>query len=182
MTADHLRRIKAGDLSAFEEIFRELHAPLCDVVAGYVRSQDVAEEIVQDVFLAVWLKRATLATPSLRGYLFQAVRNRALQHLRHQAVVTRSAQLLHARPDVAGIAGALPLPDDTLCASESRQRVRRAMDLLPPRARQALVLRVDHELSDAEIAESMGISRKGVEKLVAIAKRHLRATLEVGIL
>lgn len=70
----------AIDVSAFEELFRELHAPLCEVVDSFVRSQAIAEEIVQDLFFTVWVKRTTLEPESMRGYLFRA-RNRALHHL-----------------------------------------------------------------------------------------------------
>ncbi len=57
MTPDLVQRIRSGDVSAFEELFRQLHAPLCEVVDSYVRSQDIAEEIVQELFFVVWVKR-----------------------------------------------------------------------------------------------------------------------------
>ena len=72
----------ADDLTAFEALFRQYHAPLCEVVDCYVRSQAIAEEIVQDLFFAVWVRRATLEATSLQGYLFRAARNRALHHVR----------------------------------------------------------------------------------------------------
>jgi RNA polymerase sigma-70 factor (family 1) len=175
VTADQARRIRAGDVSAFEELFRELHAPLCEVVDCYVRSQAVAEEIVQDLFFTVWIKRATLEAESMRGYLFRAARNRALHQVRHDSVVRRFGRLVDARPEVAGVAeaDATTDPED----DERLQRLRRAIDLLPPRARLALVLRLDHGMKDLQISEAMGISVKGVEKLVATAKRALREIL-----
>ena len=175
MTADLARRIRAGDITAFEELFRELHAPLCEVVDCYVRSQAVAEEIVQDLFFAVWIKRDTLEAESMRGYLFRAARNRALHQVRHDSVVRRFGRLVDARPEVAGVATADTLSDPE--DEERHQRLRRAIDLLPPRARLALVLRLDHGMRDLQIAEAMGISAKGVEKLVATAKRLLREML-----
>jgi RNA polymerase sigma factor (sigma-70 family) len=181
VTTDLARRIRAGDVSAFEELFRELHAPLCEVVDCYVRSQAIAEEIVQDLFFTVWIKRATLQAESMRGYLFRAARNRALHQVRHDSVVRRFGRLVEARPEVAGVAAA-GAPAD----AEEEERVRRlrgAMDLLPPRARLALVLRLDHGMKDQQVAEAMGISVKGVEKLVATAKRSLYTMLaDVAVL
>ncbi|MDQ2664997.1 MAG: sigma-70 family RNA polymerase sigma factor [Gemmatimonadota bacterium] len=174
MTADQARRIRAGDVSAFEELFRELHAPLCEVVDSFVRSQAVAEEIVQDLFFTVWVKRARLEAESMRSYLFRAARNRALHQVRHDSVVRRIGRLADARPEVAGVAMVADESDAAQQPDENLQRLRAAIDLLPPRTRLALVLRIDHGMNDQRIAEAMGISLKGVEKLIASAKRALR--------
>ena len=56
--------------------------------------------------------------------------------------------------------------------------IRGAIDRLPPRARLALVLQRDHEMTQAEIAEAMDISLKGVEKLLATARQKLRPLLD----
>lgn len=165
------------DLAAFETLFRELHAPLCEVVDSYVRSQAVAEEIVQDVFFVVWMKRTRLRDDALRAYLFTAARNRALHHLRHRSIVRRWSLWIDSRPDVAGVAAG-PDRTDVLVEREERHTgLRSAIDRLPPRARLALVLQLDHEMSQAEIAVAMGISVKGVEKLLATAKAKLRGLL-----
>lgn len=77
------RRVRDGDIGAFETLFRTLHAPLCEVVDGYVRSQAVAEEIVQELFFVIWMDRERLPDArSIRAYLFGAARNRAVHHLR----------------------------------------------------------------------------------------------------
>jgi RNA polymerase sigma-70 factor, ECF subfamily len=165
------------DLAAFEKLFRELHAPLCEVVDTYVRSQAVAEEIVQDVFFIVWMRREKLPSAGLRAYLFTAARNRALIHLRHRSVVRRWSLWVDSRPDVAGVAPAAPSADVALGDQERRSALRAAIDRLPPRARLALVLQQDHHMSLKEIASAMGISVKGVEKLLSTAKTRLRELL-----
>src|SRR6476646_5817812 len=66
-------RVRRGDLAAFEELFRAMYAPLCEVADSYVRSQAIAEEIVQDLFFAIWMKRDRLPNvDSLQAYLFTA--------------------------------------------------------------------------------------------------------------
>jgi len=165
------------DLASFEKLFRELHAPLCEVVDSYVRSQAVAEEIVQDVFFMVWMRRETLPSSGLRAYLFTAARNRALIHLRHRSVVRRWSLWIESRPDVAGVAAAAASADVALADQERRAALRAAIDRLPPRSRLALVLQQDHHMSLTEIATAMGISVKGVEKLLSLAKARLRELL-----
>jgi RNA polymerase sigma-70 factor (ECF subfamily) len=167
------------DIAAYEKLFRELHAPLCEVVDSYVRSQAVAEEIVQDVFFVVWMRRERLAGVALRPYLFTAARNRALHHLRHRSIVARWSMWVESRPDVAGVGGGPRGADLDIEDRERRAALRSAIDRLPPRARLALVLQWDHEMAQTEIAAAMGISVKGVEKLLATAKRKLRESLSV---
>jgi RNA polymerase sigma-19 factor, ECF subfamily len=153
------------------------------VVDTYVHSQAVAEEIVQDLFFVLWMKRESLhVRDSLRGYLFSAARNRALHHVRHQSIVRRLALLVRSADDAATIGLGRPpaTPVESLEMRESRRTLRQAIDGLPPRSRCALVLRLDHEMSHKEIALAMGISIKGVEKLIAVAMRGLRARLDQG--
>jgi RNA polymerase sigma-70 factor, ECF subfamily len=172
------RRIRDGDIDAFEQLFRAMHAPLCEVVDGYVRSQAIAEEIVQDLFLALWVSRDRFPAPSsMRAYLFASARNRSLHHLRHRAVARRwseRARLEPTRP--ASNEGHRP-PDRALEVDETARALRRAVDQLPPRSRVAFVLQWEHEMSHADIAIAMGISIKGVEKLLATAKTKLRVSL-----
>jgi RNA polymerase sigma-70 factor (ECF subfamily) len=170
------RRIRDGDIAAFETLFRALHAPLCEVVDGYVRSQAVAEEIVQELFFVLWVDRARFPEArSTRGYLFAAARNRAVHHLRHQAVVRRWAEETRAESGYL----VSRAPDRTLEANETEAAVRRAIDALPARTRVAFVLQWEYEMSHADIATAMGISVKGVEKLISTAKTKLKASLDV---
>ena len=180
---DHLStlasRIRLGDIAAFEQLFRECHAPLCEVVDSYVRSQGIAEEIVQDLFFVLWMKRESwVVTESVLGYLSAAARNRALHHLRHQATARRwSERVSEDDPAGAAMSRRLPQPDEELDAKEIAETLRRAVDQLPPRTRLAAVLRWNHEMSHAEVATMMGISLKGVEKLLGVAKQKLREQL-----
>ena len=164
-------------MAAFEELFCAFHAPLCEVVDTYVRSQAVAEEIVQDLFFVLWVKRRELSARSLRAYLFASARNRALHHLRHRAVVRRWAFSVDSRPDIAGVAEPGLRPDQALEANERHAALRAAIDALPPRTRLAIVLRWEHGMSNEQVAEAMGVSLKGVEKLTTTAKRKLRESL-----
>jgi RNA polymerase sigma-70 factor (ECF subfamily) len=78
-----LERIRAGDPGAFEALFREHYHGLCLFAARLVASDAVAEELVQDVLLRVWQQRERwTVTGSVAAYLYGAVRNQALGHLR----------------------------------------------------------------------------------------------------
>ncbi len=180
-TLTHLSdRVRRGEVAAFEELFHAMHAPLCEIADSYVQSQAVAEEIVQDLFFAIWAKRDRLPkVSSFQAYLFTATRNRCFHHLRHRAMVRRWTTWAGTTSNnIAGVAESGRSVDETLEVEERRSAVRQAIDRLPPRTRLALVLQRDHEMTNAEIAEAMGISLKGVEKLLTTARQMLRTSLE----
>ena len=163
----------AGERASFERTFRQHYAELCDFAAFYLGSADEAEEVVQDVFFAIWLRREDLETRvSMRAYLYGAVRNHALQRTRHAKVVRLHAEREAAVPGPAG-----PGADVLLETDESALELRRAIESLPPRTRLAMELRWLRQMSYAEVAEAMRISVKGVEKLVTEGIKELRAIL-----
>src|SRR5690349_9908460 len=77
-------RIRAGDASAFETVFRTYYSGLRGFIARYVRSYETAEELVQELFLRLWTQRERwVIEESLQTYLYRAARNHALNHLKH---------------------------------------------------------------------------------------------------
>ena len=130
-------RIRAGDESACEALYRAYRTPLWRFAYSYVRSPEVAEELVQDVFLALWRNRAEAGTRgSIRTWLYAAIRNQALNHLRHERIVTRLDERTKDRSGNGGetsgaertIAMGAPAPDVMLpfppsCFARSSSRV-----------------------------------------------------------
>jgi RNA polymerase sigma-70 factor (ECF subfamily) len=171
-------RIRAGDVRAFEALFRAYHARLVTFVEGYLHSREAAEEVVQDVFLKIWNGREGWEVRgSVRGYLYASARNTALNTARRRRLETRGLERLGAGP--GGVVA--PLPErgalERLESEETAAQVRRAIDHLPERSRQVVRLRWEHGLRYAEIAEIMGISVKGVENQLSRAMKTLRASL-----
>jgi len=165
--------VTADERASFERTFRLHYAELCDFAAFYVGSADEAEEVVQDVFFAIWLRRTDLETRvSMRSYLFGAVRNHSLQRTRHAAVVRR-----HAETESAEARPRDPGQDEVLETDEAALELRRAIESLPPRTRLAMELRWLRQMSYAEVAEVMRISVKGVEKLITEGMQKLRTIL-----
>jgi len=171
-------RIRAGESQAFEAMFAAYYAPLVAFAYGIVRSQDAAEELVQDVFAWIWEARAEWRVDGALGtYLYRAARNRALNHARHGRIVDRAAALAAAAGRVLGTAGRSPRADDALDANDIAARHRAVLAALPPRCREAHVLNRQHGLAYPEIAKVLGISVKAVEALLGRALRVLRAEL-----
>jgi RNA polymerase sigma-70 factor (ECF subfamily) len=169
-------RASADDERQFEALFLEHYASLCEFVDSYVHAPDVAEELVQAVFLRLWECRDTWEPKrGARAYLFAACRNQALDHLRHERIVARTAEVAM---DLDLGRSSAPLPADAdLEAAELAAHLRLAVSRLPERRRLVVILRWQHQLTNPEIARVMDISVKGVEMQFSRALADLRREL-----
>jgi len=156
---------------AVTSMYSEHYRSLVRLAALLVRDVATAEEVVQDSFIAMhtaW--RRIRDNDKALSYLRQSVVNRSRSVLRHRVVVDRNAP--KPAPDMPSAEqGALTLLERTAVVSALRS--------LPPRQREALVLRYYGDLSEAQIATTMGISRGAVKSHTARAIASLRAVLEM---
>jgi RNA polymerase sigma-70 factor (sigma-E family) len=151
-------------------LYTEHYRPLVRLAALLVRDIATAEEIVQDSFVAVhanWRRLRDSAKAS--SYLRQCVVNGSRSVLRHRMVADR--HVLQPPPD-------MPSAEQGAIVRLERSAVVAALHDLPPRQREALVLRYYADLSEAQIASAMGISRGAVKSHTARAMTTLRDTLE----
>lgn len=167
-----LERLRQGDESAFDTIFRAWYPSLVRSAESIVRSRAVAEEVVQDVMLELWRRRESLARDSSpQAYLFQSTRNRALNHVRHERVERRGEPEAVEPASVAASAPAQLIEEEIEVALKS------AVSELPARCREVFELSRTHGLRYSEIATVLGISVKTVEAQMGKALRILRERL-----
>jgi RNA polymerase sigma-70 factor (ECF subfamily) len=170
-SAPLLAALKAGDTQVFEQIFREHYARLVSIGDRLLRDPARSEDLAQDVLLELWRGRARLdETVPLSPYLFRAMRNRALNEIRHQRVVRDTEPRL-------GPQAHSPPADLSYEEQEQDAAVRSAVAGLPARCREVFELSRIDQLSYAEIAEVMGITNKTVEAHMGKALRALRVAL-----
>ncbi len=132
-----------------------------------------AEEVVQDAFVAMHGRWGRLRdNDKALAYLRQAVVNRSRSVQRHRAVVERHARSVAARPDPAA-----PPSDASALDADRRIAVLDALGRLPDRQREVLVLRHYLELSEAEIADALGIARGSVKSHASRGSAALRVLL-----
>lgn len=155
-----------------ELLFRRYYANLCSHAVRLVLSKPVAEDLVADVFLTFWKTRAHERITACYGaYLYRAVRNRALNHLRYELHQTRPLE-----PDEADFAQP-ETPESLLHVHELTQRLDAEIAALPPQSRRAFLLHRYEGKRYADIAAELGISVKAVEHLVSRALARLRTGL-----
>lgn len=172
---DHIAaRIRQGSASAFEALFRAHADALCAFAESYVHSQQVAEDLVHDVFCDIWDRHAAFAPQgTVKSYLYRAVRNKALNWLKHQRVQRRWATEQEHAPPPEG-----DKPSSSTEYDELRGLVAQAIARLSERQQQVYLMARHQDLSYAEIAEILDISPKSVENHMGHALRRLREYLK----
>ncbi len=162
--------IRNGDKRSFEYLFKQYFTSLCRFALIYVKQEIVAEELVYELFSSLWEKRKDIhIEQTFKAYLFQAVRNRAINYIRDHREVINLDEL-----DALRLADD---PDTRLEMEELEHLISEAISSLPDRCREVFVKsRVEHK-KNAEIAQEMGISIKGVEASITRALKHIRLYL-----
>jgi RNA polymerase sigma-70 factor, ECF subfamily len=169
-----LETLKAGDITAFEMLFRTYYQPLCNYAYTFVQDRDEAEEIVQATFLQVWEKRETLEIrTAVKPYLFAMVRNACLNVIKHEKIKQQ-----HVAVEMAMGERAVESVARTVMASELETRIYKAMETLPEQCRLVFKLSRFEELKYAEIAAQLNISIKTVENHMGKALKIMREQLK----
>ena len=155
----------------FEKLFREFFAPLSFYARKMVHDEDTAKDIVHAVFIKLWELRNDLKLDtSLKSYLYRAVHNRSLNHLRNQS---------RFRSEEPGeyTEGTAEFNDDII-AAETEARIIMAIEGLPDRCAEVFRKSRFEDKKYREIAEEMKISVKTVEIQMSKALRILREELK----
>lgn len=162
-----------GDQKIYEVIFRAYYKVLCRYANGIVNDPDDAEELVQQVFVAIWEKRSEFKIEvSIKSYLYRAVHNRCLNYIAQSKVRTMYAN--------EKINDGIPVehPVANLRQKELQERIRVALLKLPEQCRIVFKLSRFEELKYSEIASHLGISIKTVENQMGKALRIMREELK----
>lgn len=160
---DYAAAIRAGDTQAFELVYHALAKDLIHFGVGMLGDLPSARDVVADVFIALWERRATWdPSRGVRAYLFTAVRNRATNTLRNTRRHDDIHEALVAGDENPGMS-APPVPmDRSLDVAEQVDTVFRTIAQFPDARRTAMILHWRNDLSIPEIADIMGITQNAV--------------------
>jgi RNA polymerase sigma-70 factor (family 1) len=173
------QQVSEGIEPAFEKIYLYYRRRLLAFAFGYLHSRELAEELVEDVFVKLWCSRASV--PGIRNltvYLYAAVKNRALNAL------SRESRGVPTDPfELAENDGLLLLvtPHDLLVTSEVMQQMQAAVESLPERCRLIFRLIREDGLRYKEVAEILGISVNTIDAQMAIAVKRICHALQVTV-
>ena len=170
---DLLSSLKEDRADAFEEIFNRYWLTLYRSSYKRIKNKEASEEIVQDVFTALWLKRKTLdIRDSLAAYLHTAIRNRVINYIKKEIVRNAYKEKMlivsnHADTSL----------EENILANDLNRNLEREITYLPEKCRSVFELSRKQHKSNREIAEFLHISEKTVENHLTKAIRRLRIGL-----
>ena len=162
---------QAGDQLAFESLVNRYHNSLTSYIAGFLKDGEQAADVLQHVYLQLYLSLPTLLTNvSLKGWLFQVAHNRCLDELRrrHRRAETPFSALAWEYKEedlspIEAIPDTDPLPEEVAEGIDLYCTLQEAIASLPPKVRPIVRLRCLGQLTFAEIGRMLNMPKSTVK-------------------
>ncbi len=165
-------RIVKGDKEAFSIVFKKYFGKVYHFVLSMVKQPSVAEDLSQDIFVKLWVRRRKLSEiTSIDNYLFIVARNRTLDYLRS---ASRKKECVNLSDEVLLSMASHDSSYDRIDDKSLIDAVRMAINSLPPKRRDIFMMSRFDGLTNDEIAALMGITRKTVENQLALAGSQIK--------
>ena len=171
-----LTLLAAGDKKAFRILYHRYYQVLVLYGMSLVSDKTTAEDIVQDVFYALWQQHPSFDHPSiLKSYLYNSVRNKSIDFLRHRNAQSNYVEQMlnsHASFNVSAQG------EEDFFTEEIYRQLFQAIENMPDRQREIFKLYLDGK-SNADIAEALQISVETVKTQKRRGKEYLRKNLSL---
>jgi RNA polymerase sigma-70 factor (ECF subfamily) len=169
------RVCELDDLNSFEALHNIYYSQLCNFVYSFLKERESCEEVVSDVFVAVWQKRRELTEiRNIQSYLYTCSKNLSIDLIRKNAI--------RIQPDTNCFELEIPDIEDSFLSAfelkEFRENLQKAIEELPPQCQLIFKMLINDQLAYKEIAEILNLSRKTVEAQVAIAYKKITFLLK----
>ena len=161
-------------LSQFKDLFDQYYTPLKNFIYYKCGDTDLAEDLVQDVFLKLWEKRETIKEETVKSYLYTIANNLFLNKVRHEKVVLNFVEKQTDQKNAES-------PHDTMEGKEFKQELEQTISEMPEKQREVFLMNRIDELTYKEIAERLELSVKAVEKRMHGALNFLRSKVKYKI-
>jgi RNA polymerase sigma-70 factor (ECF subfamily) len=164
--------LKTGSENAYRHLFESYYTVLSVFAYKYVNDLETAKELVQDLFVHLFENRDALGiNTSLKSYLYKSVRNRCLNHLKHQKINKRHLDIMNPATTENED------PESIYRETELEHRIFQIVSGLPPKCRDIFIMSRVEGKNNGEIAASLHISIRTVETQISKALKTLRKRL-----
>jgi len=177
-----VRLLKKGDMAAFDTIYNRYCHKLYEFVLMYIKQEEDAEEIVQEVFIKIWESRARIDIyTSFGAFLFTIAYNTTMSLLRKRVCEVKSKEYLKSLQQIDSAEQVI----NEIQFQELNQKVESLLLQLTPRQKEIFLLSREEGLTHKEIAEKLNISESTVNNhLVTVLKffkSHIDSSLAVNV-
>lgn len=174
ISSEDLNSFRKGDQRVFEKIFESFYKSLVVFAQKYVNKMDVAEDLVQEVFVRFWEKRASVKNiDSLKAFLYVSVRNTCLNELRHQKNVAKYER------EMLALKSQESFFMNDLIEEETTRLVMQAVNELPEQTRAVFDMSLNG-IKNAQISEELNLSISTVKyhkmKAVLVLRQQLKGS------
>jgi RNA polymerase sigma-70 factor (family 1) len=177
----HLQeQIAGGDQKALKELYRIFYKKLVQFAYVLVRSRELSEEVVEDVFIKLWHKKEQIREiHNLRVYLYVATKNTALNYLSKKASELITAPFDYLEINMESLDAS---PEQLMITAEMIRKIQAAVDALPPRCKIIFKLIREDGLKYKEVSDVLGISINTIDSQMAIAVKRISMVLPVNLM
>ncbi len=170
-----IKRIANSDRKAFSILYMRYINDLYDYIFLFTKSKEITEDILQNIFIKIWIKRTSLNSVTyFKGYLYRAAKNLLLDEIRRNQLKTRI--YLELQDDISEESS--EIADARLIYTQYQQVANDAINLLPKKRKEIFELRTKEDLTLDEIAEKLSISKNVVKKQLYSGVRFVKAYIE----
>ena len=170
-----LEKIASGDHDAFRSIFIKYYPKTKYFVTHIVKSEDVAEDLSQDIFLKIWINKELLPNLiSFNAYIYKMAKFTALDYLKHKHVENTFAAN-YSQPATTD-------PEEELNAKDLEFLIELAIDMMPEQRQKIYIMSRIENIKNKEIAKTLGISEKTVNNQISLALKEIRNLLALAFL
>lgn len=168
-----LEKLKSGDEKFYKSLFKEYYPALTFYALKIVNSAETAREIVQDLFVKIYEKRYSLnIDTSLKSYLYRSVYNSCMNYIQHVSIMEHHHKIIRSETnDVESFS------EDEIFRVELEQKIYNEIEKLPEQCRKIFKMNRFDGMSNSEIAEELGLSKRTVETQISKALKVLRGRL-----
>lgn len=166
-----LNNLRKGDHKAFENVFITYYPKIKSFIFGYIKSEEDAEELAQDLFVMLWEKRQAIdSSKSFNAYMHTIARNSALNFLQHKYV---QDNYLASQPSESFSSTS----EEDLIAKELGLHIDQVINAMPAQRKQIYLLSRNEGLSNAEIAEQLNTTKRNVESQLSLALKEIKKAI-----
>ncbi|UZO80144.1 RNA polymerase sigma-70 factor [Aquimarina sp. ERC-38] len=171
-----VEQFKQGNLKSYEVLYKKYHKVLVLYAKQFVNDLQIAENIVQDTFVTLYEKRDALQIhTSFKSFMYTVVRNNCLNYLKRESKILVNSDISNELPTHEE-------SEHTITKLEMAEKLHRAINQLPQQNQQIFKLSKYRGLTNEEISEKLGLTKRTVETHISNALKKLRATLTMMVI
>ena len=168
-----VKNIALGDHASYREIFLKYFPKVKYFIVHFVKSETIAEDLAQEIFVRLWENRIKLAAvQSFNSYIYRMAKNATLNYIEHKDVEKKYMEQQYEEELGQSI-------ENELYARELELLVQLTVNHMPPQRKKIYRMSRDEGMKNEEIAEQLNISKKTVENHLNIALKEIKKTISL---